>query len=84
VVRKKHSGRPARVLFLADHIVLRDQAYNVFSPFADGVSDPRCLIKGHPPNLNRDIYFGIYQTLWSPNEEGKRLLSYFRRISLTW
>jgi len=76
-LEKKHSGRPARVLFLADRIVLRDQAYNVFSPFADGASDPRCLIKGHPPNLNRDIYFGIYQTLWSPNEEGKRLFELF-------
>ncbi len=26
-------GRPGRVLFLADRLVLRDQAYNTFSPF---------------------------------------------------
>jgi two-component SAPR family response regulator len=33
-------------------VVLRDQAYNTVSPFADGTSDPRHLIEGHPPNLN--------------------------------
>jgi len=72
-------GRPARVLFLADRIVLRDQAYNTFSPFADGTSDPRHRIEGHPPNLNRDLYFGIYQSLWSPDEEGVRLFELFPR-----
>jgi type I restriction enzyme R subunit len=72
-----HPARPARVLFLADRVVLRDQAYNTFSPFADGTSDPRHLIEGHPPNLNRDLYFGIYQTLWSPNERGRRLFEGF-------
>lgn len=72
-----HPDRPARVLFLADRVVLRDQAYNTFSPFATGTSEPRFLIEGHPPNLNRDLYFCIYQTLWSPNEEGKRLFECF-------
>ena len=76
-LERKHPERPARVLFLADRVVLRNQAYNTFSPFADGASDPRCLIKGHPPNLNRDIYFGIYQTLWSPDERGRRLFELF-------
>jgi type I restriction enzyme R subunit len=76
-LQNRHPDRPARVLFLADRIVLRDQAYNTFSPFATGTSDPRFLIEGHPPNLNRDLYFGIYQTLWSPNEEGKRLFECF-------
>ncbi|MDR7415277.1 MAG: DEAD/DEAH box helicase family protein [Armatimonadota bacterium] len=76
-LENRHPGRPARVLFLADRIVLRDQAYNTFSPFATGTSEPRFLIEGHPPNLNRDLYFGIYQTLWSPNEEGKRLFECF-------
>ena len=74
---RHHPDRPARVLFLADRVVLRDQAYNTFSPFADGTSDPRHLIEGHPPDLNRDLYFGIYQTLWSPNEHGKRLFEGF-------
>lgn len=70
-LQRRHADRPARVLFLADRIVLRNQAYNTFSPFATGTSDPRHIIEGHPPNLNRDIYFGIYQTLWSPDENGK-------------
>lgn len=77
--QRRHPERPARVLFLADRIVLRDQAYNTFSPFATGTSDPRCLIEGHPPNLNRDLYFGIYQTLWSPDESGTRLFEKFPR-----
>ncbi|MGQ9497685.1 MAG: EcoAI/FtnUII family type I restriction enzme subunit R [Desulfotomaculales bacterium] len=76
-LKLRHPGRPARVLFLADRVILRNQAHNVFSPFADGTSDPRHLIEGHPPNLNRDLYFGIYQTLWSPGEHGVRLFERF-------
>jgi len=72
-----HPGRPARVLFLADRIVLRDQAYNTFAPFADGTSEPRHVVEGHPPNLNRDLYFAIYQTLWSPDARGRRLFELF-------
>lgn len=78
-LQARHPERPARVLFLADRMVLRDQAYNTFSPLATGTSDPRWLIEGHPPNLNRDLYFGIYQTLWSPDETGKRLFEKFRQ-----
>lgn len=76
-LQRQHPDRPARLLFLADRVVLRDQAYNTFSPFADGRSDPRWCIEGHPPNLNRDLYFGIYQTLWSPDERGNRLFEKF-------
>jgi type I site-specific restriction endonuclease len=72
-----HPDRPARVLFLADRVVLRDQAYNAFSPFVDGTSDPRHKVGGYPPNLNRDLYFGIYQSLWSPDETGVRLFEHF-------
>ncbi|WP_340690621.1 EcoAI/FtnUII family type I restriction enzme subunit R [Hydrogenobacter thermophilus] len=75
--QRQHPEKPARILFLADRLVLRNQAYNTFSPFATGTSDPRYLIEGHPPNLNRDLYFGIYQTLWSPDEFGKRLFEKF-------
>jgi type I site-specific restriction endonuclease len=50
-----------------------------FSPFADGTSDLRLVIQGHPPNLNRDLYFGIYQTLWSEDEQGRRLFQRFPR-----
>lgn len=76
-LQRQHPDRPDRVLFLADRVVLRDQAYNTFAPFADGTSEPRFKIEGHPPNLNRDLYFGIYQTLWSPDEAGKRLFEKF-------
>jgi len=76
-LQRLHPERPARVLFLADRVVLRDQAYNTFAPIADGTSEPRFKIEGHPPNLTRDFYFGIYQTLWSPDEHGRRLFKKF-------
>lgn len=76
-LQKRHPDRPARMLFLADRIVLRNQAYNTFSPFATGTSDPRWLIEGPPLNFNRDLYFGIYQTLWSPDDSGRRLFEAF-------
>lgn len=76
-LERRHPERPGRVLFLADRVVLRDQAYNTFAPFADGTSDPRFKIEGHPPNLTRDLYFGIYQAMWSPDEEGRRLFEKF-------
>jgi type I restriction enzyme R subunit len=76
-LQRGHPDRPARVLFLADRLVLRDQAYNTFAPFADGTNEPRLKIEGHPPNLTRDLYFGIYQTLWTPDERGRRLFERF-------
>jgi type I restriction enzyme R subunit len=76
-LQRQHPERPARILFLADRLVLRDQAYNAFSPFADGRNEPRCKIEGHPPNLTKDLYFGIYQTLWSPDDNGIRLFQKF-------
>ena len=78
-LQRRHPDRPGRVLFLADRVVLRDQAYNTFAPFADGTSEPRFKIEGYPANLTRDLYFGIYQTLWSPDEAGKRLFEKFPR-----
>jgi type I restriction enzyme R subunit len=76
-LQRLHPERPGRVLFLADRVVLRDQAYNTFAPFADGTSEPRFKIEGHPPNLTRDLYFGIYQTLWSPDDQDRRLFEKF-------
>ena len=78
-LQRRHPDRPGRVLFLADRVVLRNQAYNTFAPFADGTSEPRFKIEGHPANLTRDLYFGIYQTLWGPDEVGKRLFEKFPR-----
>jgi type I restriction enzyme R subunit len=76
-LNRLHPERPGRVLFLADRVVLRDQAYNTFSPFSDGSSDPRFVVKDQRINLNRDLYFAIYQTLWSDDAEGVRLFSQF-------
>jgi bifunctional DNA-binding transcriptional regulator/antitoxin component of YhaV-PrlF toxin-antitoxin module len=65
---RRQSGRQGRMLFLADRVVLRDQAYNAFGAFAGSASDPRALLDGRKRlSLNRDVYFAIYQTLW--NEE---------------
>ena len=75
-----NGDQPARVLFLADRVVLRDQAYNAFSAFASGQSDPRFLIDGKKKlSLNRDLYFGIYQTLWNEDRKGVRAFEQFPR-----
>lgn len=76
---RQKDGQPGRMLFLADRVVLRDQAYNAFGPFASGSSDPRLLIdeNARRPSLHRDLYFGIYQTLWNETGRGKRLYEQF-------
>jgi len=77
-LNRLHQERPGRVLFLADRIVLRDQAYNNFSPFAgEAVGDPRVVVNDDRISLNRDLYFAIYQTLWSESAGGVRLSPHF-------
>jgi type I restriction enzyme R subunit len=77
-LKRRNGGQQARVLFLADRVALRDQAYNAFSPFASDVSDPRWIIEGFEKfSLNRMLYFGIYQSLWVENHEGERLFQQF-------
>lgn len=77
-LQHKNEGRPGRVLFLADRVVLRNQAYNTFSPFVSGASDPRFLLDGKRRlTLNRDLYFAIYQNLWSEDSQGRRLFEQF-------
>ncbi|HRQ42686.1 MAG TPA: DEAD/DEAH box helicase family protein [Chloroflexota bacterium] len=77
-LQHKNDGRPGRVLFLADRVVLRNQAYNAFSPFAGGASDPRFLLDGKKKlSLNRDLYFAIYQNLWSEDNQGRRVFEQF-------
>ena len=58
-----------RILYIADRIMLRDQACNkFFEPFGGA----REVIKeGKAPKI-RDIYFATYQTLYS-EKNGKRL-----------
>ncbi|MBN2005590.1 MAG: DEAD/DEAH box helicase family protein [Anaerolineae bacterium] len=76
----QQKGRPGRVLFLADRVVLRDQAYNTFSPFSGSHGDPRFMLDGAQPlSLQHDLYFGIYQTLWNENANGERLFERFPR-----
>lgn len=55
------AGRVRRLLFLADRLVLRDQAYNAFAAFEDA----RTLIEEGKAPLTRDVYFAIYQALYS-------------------
>jgi type I restriction enzyme R subunit len=57
-----------RVLYLADRIFLRDQAYNEFAPFEDA----RAVIEEGRAPKTRDVYFSIYQAMYSGSEE-KRL-----------
>lgn len=76
-LNRLHQDRPGRILFLADRVALPDQAYNAFSPFSDGASDPRFLIRNSRLNLNRDLYFAIYQTLWGEDANGRRLFRKF-------
>ncbi len=76
----QQKGRSGRVLFLADRVVLRDQAYNTFSPFAGRHGDPRFMLDGRRKlSLQHDLYFGIYQTLWGEDTNGKRLFEHFPR-----
>jgi len=62
------SGYFRRVLYLADRLFLRDQAYNEFSAFGDA----RDIIEEGKAPKTRDIYFSIYQAMYS-GEEGNRL-----------
>ncbi|AUT02873.1 restriction endonuclease subunit R [Nostoc sp. CENA543] len=60
------------ILFIADRIPLRNQAYNAFSPFANTQADPRGIIRGGKFNYNRDLYFALYQAL-DAEDNGKAL-----------
>jgi type I restriction enzyme R subunit len=40
-------------------------------------SAPRCVIQGDRVSLNRDLYFGIYQTLWVEDDQDVRLFQKF-------
>ncbi|MHC1625010.1 MAG: EcoAI/FtnUII family type I restriction enzme subunit R, partial [Methermicoccaceae archaeon] len=55
------SGYFRRVLYLADRVFLRDQAHNEFTPFGDA----RAIIDGQNTPTSRDVYFSIYQSMYS-------------------
>ncbi len=62
------SGRMNRVLFLADRVALRGQAFARFEAFGD----EREEIEGRDLKTGRKVYFGIYQTMYA-GKEGERL-----------
>lgn len=63
------SGYAKKVLFLADRVALRDQAYNEFAPFGAA----RAVVGGGKAPLDYDLHFGIYQGLYAPHPQGGRL-----------
>ena len=66
------SGYFQRVLYIADRIFLREQAYNEFSPFGDA----RAIIESGSAPKNRQIYFSIYQALYSGEGDNKLYKQY--------
>lgn len=70
----KKEDRHPRILFLADRNVLRDQAYNTFEPFE---KERDIIAEGQAP-MNRTIYFGIYQSIYS-EVNGRRVFQKYPR-----
>lgn len=68
----KQAKQIRRVLFLADRNVLRDQAFNTFEPFGNA----RGYIEEGQAPTSRDIYFSIYQAMWS-EKDGKRIFEQY-------
>lgn len=67
------SGYAKKVLFLADRINLRDQAFNEFGPFGQA----RDVVSGGAPPLLRDLHFAIYQGMYAPVAAGGRLFEQY-------
>jgi len=72
VWKLKQAKKIRRVLFLADRNVLRDQAFNTFEPFGNA----RGYIEEGKAPTARDIYFSIYQAMWS-EKDGKRIFEQY-------
>lgn len=68
----KQAKQIRRVLFLADRNVLRDQAFNTFEPFGNA----RGYIEEGQAPTSRDIFFSIYQAMWS-EKDGKRIFEQY-------
>ncbi|NKV31301.1 DEAD/DEAH box helicase family protein [Rhodococcus hoagii] len=64
------SGYAKKVLFLADRVSLRDQAYNEFW----ALGERRAVVSGgRELPLQRDVHFAIYQGLWAESPKGGRV-----------
>lgn len=64
-----------RVLFIADRVNLRDQAYNEFG----GLGDRRGVVTGGQVPLERDVHFAIYQSLYAQSPAGPRVFERYPR-----
>ncbi|MEJ7775069.1 MAG: DEAD/DEAH box helicase family protein [Nocardioidaceae bacterium] len=64
-----------KVLFLADRVNLRDQAYNEFGAFGNA----RAVAGNGQVPLDYDLHFGIYQGLYAPHPHGGRLYERYPR-----
>ncbi|GAA3143388.1 DEAD/DEAH box helicase family protein [Planomonospora alba] len=69
------TGFARRILFIADRISLRDQAYNEFG----GLGERRGVIDGPNVPLARDVHFGIYQTLYAAAPGGGKVYERYPR-----
>lgn len=63
------SGYFRRVLFIADRNFLRNQAYRTFSPFGEA----RAFIEEGKAPQHQQVFFSIYQALYSMTDSGKSL-----------
>jgi len=68
----KEAKKIRRVLFLADRNILRDQAFNTFEQFGNA----RSYIENGQAPTAKDIYFSIYQAMWS-EKDGKRIFEHY-------
>src|SRR5699024_3487863 len=69
------SGYLKRVLFIADRVSLRDQAYNEFG----GLGERRGVVTSGNVPFQRDIHFAIYQSLYAPALNGSRVYEQYPR-----
>ncbi len=69
------SGYAKRVLFIADRVSLRDQAYNEFG----GLGDRRGVVVNGRVPLQRDVHFAIYQSLYADAANGAKVYEQYPR-----
>jgi type I restriction enzyme R subunit len=76
---KRDGKRRPRILFLADRNILADQAYNSFSAFADDALvriRPDVIRKQKMAPKNGNVFFTIFQTFMTGNEQGETQFTY--------
>ncbi len=67
--------------FLADRLSCGTGLPMLLSAFSSSQSDPRFLFDGQKKlNLNRDLYYAIYQSLWNDDNRASASLNNFPKI----